>query len=691
MLLGTLLLAFALASPALSYLYTIDGTTLGPRLDGFGAISGGGATSRLLLSYPPDVLSDILDLLFLPSYGASLHHLKVEIGGDGQSSEGVEPSHLHTDDAAAANFHRGYEFQIAKMARARNPAILLSALPWTWPGWVGAGTRSPWTDTNKSVSYILSWLEGARDVHNLTFTYVNAAWNERGWSAAYVLALRAALDARGFGYIGLVCGDDAHAFSCAAQAAAQPALASAIVALGSHGPQGPNPPASGLPLWDTEAHVVDPGGTDLATLWSDLYLTQNVTAGTLWNLVSSYNPGLFSPDWGIFRAWAPWCGFYQPLGKLWAFAHYTQATAPGMHWLPRGAGAGALAGGGTYVSFLHPATGALTLVLSKPAANSSSESAAFALRLPRGAPAALQAVRSALTPGAAAPALGAYFVAQPPVPVAGDGTTAPLTISPGELWTLTSLPPGTLRKGSPARAPGAPAPFPAAYRDDFSACPLASEPAYFTDQTGSFECAAAAPGGSSGVALVQSVPAHPIAWRPEEQRPFSLFAADIGVAAVNVSVRFYLPGGGGTALLGARANPNDCCGRVITGEDLMPGAWLAVCSAGGGRWGLYNAIANVSAGCGGQAGAGGCLGAGAIAGGLAPGQWHALELRVSAAGAASAALPGGAGALFEGLPLGASVPAHGFVGLGTGDWGMYVQFQDFSYAAEAPGAGGGVI
>ena len=44
--------------------------------EGIGAISGGGATSRLLVSYPPDIQSELLDLLFLPNYGASLHILK---------------------------------------------------------------------------------------------------------------------------------------------------------------------------------------------------------------------------------------------------------------------------------------------------------------------------------------------------------------------------------------------------------------------------------------------------------------------------------------------------------------------------------------------------------------------------------------------------------------------------------------
>ena len=45
-----------------------------------------GASSRLLRDYAEPYRSDILDYLFLPSFGASLHMLKVEIGGDTQST-----------------------------------------------------------------------------------------------------------------------------------------------------------------------------------------------------------------------------------------------------------------------------------------------------------------------------------------------------------------------------------------------------------------------------------------------------------------------------------------------------------------------------------------------------------------------------------------------------------------------------
>ena len=44
---------------------------------GIGAISGGGATSRLLVSYPEPQLTELLDFMFLPNHAASLQILKV--------------------------------------------------------------------------------------------------------------------------------------------------------------------------------------------------------------------------------------------------------------------------------------------------------------------------------------------------------------------------------------------------------------------------------------------------------------------------------------------------------------------------------------------------------------------------------------------------------------------------------------
>ena len=53
-----------------------------------GAISGGGATSRLLIDYLEPQRTQILDMMFKPLAGAALQVLKVEIG---VSSPAISP------------------------------------------------------------------------------------------------------------------------------------------------------------------------------------------------------------------------------------------------------------------------------------------------------------------------------------------------------------------------------------------------------------------------------------------------------------------------------------------------------------------------------------------------------------------------------------------------------------------------
>ena len=100
---------------------------------------------------------------------------------------------------------------------------------------------------------------------------------------------------------------------------------------------------------------------------------------------------------------------------------------------------------------------------------------------------ALFAVRSLVAPGGDfGRNLSGYFVAQAPVPITGGGLLS-LRVAPGELWTLTTV--GAMRKGAPASAVPATAPFPGAYADSFDACAPPQEAAFFTDMTGVFECA----------------------------------------------------------------------------------------------------------------------------------------------------------------------------------------------------------
>ena len=77
--------------------YTINSGNKNRTFDGLGALSGGGATSKLLPEYPETErsldLDLVLDVLFKPQHLASFQILKVEIGGDSDSTEGSEASH----------------------------------------------------------------------------------------------------------------------------------------------------------------------------------------------------------------------------------------------------------------------------------------------------------------------------------------------------------------------------------------------------------------------------------------------------------------------------------------------------------------------------------------------------------------------------------------------------------------------
>src|SRR6185312_14753506 len=109
----------------------LNGASKGRIFDGLGAVSAG-ASSRLLIDYPEPERSQILDYLFKPGYGANIQHLKIELGGDVDSTAGAEASHMHTFDDL--NLTRGYEWWLMQQAKLRNPNITFGALAWGAPG-----------------------------------------------------------------------------------------------------------------------------------------------------------------------------------------------------------------------------------------------------------------------------------------------------------------------------------------------------------------------------------------------------------------------------------------------------------------------------------------------------------------------------------------------------------------------------
>ena len=81
-----------------------------------------------MVDYDEKYQNEILDFLFKPYFGASLHILKTEIGGDTFSGCGTESSHMH--NAQNINYNQGYEYWLMTKAKERNPSIKGYGLPW---------------------------------------------------------------------------------------------------------------------------------------------------------------------------------------------------------------------------------------------------------------------------------------------------------------------------------------------------------------------------------------------------------------------------------------------------------------------------------------------------------------------------------------------------------------------------------
>jgi hypothetical protein len=125
------------------YTYYIDDSRGPARIfEGIGAVSAGGSTA-LLPMYSEPFRSQVLDLLFMPSFGASLQVLKVEIGSEAQATDGSEAAHQR-NPWEKPNFERGYEYWLMTEAKKRNPNCKIYGLPWAWPRFLtcSSGTLS---------------------------------------------------------------------------------------------------------------------------------------------------------------------------------------------------------------------------------------------------------------------------------------------------------------------------------------------------------------------------------------------------------------------------------------------------------------------------------------------------------------------------------------------------------------------
>jgi len=489
----------------LTYYVIDDSAGIARVFDGIGGLSGGGGTSVLLPAYPEPQRSQILDYLFKPNFGASLHILKVEMGGDAQSTDGAESSHMH--DPWTEDYNRGYEWFLLDEAKKRNPNILTYGLPWAFPQWVScepgtleACTGNAYDRPEQTAGYVVKWVRGAKEVHGHDIDFFGC-WNERNYNKTYMEVLRRALDDAGFANTKLIASDGSFE-GVAKDVNSDPDFAKVLWGLGAHYPDmssGSDAEATGKPLWASEEDSTynnAVGAGCWARVINQNYVRGNMTASINWNLIAAYQKGTNWWRAGLMTAFQPWSGHFGSLSMIWATAHTTQFSAPGTFaYLHNGTGAGTgsglLAKGGSYVTLKNFATGDFSVVIEKMSRDHSpccrptldpfevsAENATFSLAGGLAAHTTLQLWRTHWSFGRPGDTTS-EFERMPPITVK-DGRFS-LLLEPDSLYTVTTITTGN--KGS-FEAPPPPASFPPSFRDDFSDCAPSSEGKFWSDQNG---------------------------------------------------------------------------------------------------------------------------------------------------------------------------------------------------------------
>jgi len=502
---------------------TIDGTGTGKIYEGIGAVSGGGATSVLLHDYVEPQRSQILDYLFKPNFGAGIQELYVEIGGDGNSTQGSEPSHEHT--STDKNFNRGYEWWLMEQARSRNPNIQLDATAWSAPGWVGGGTFfSPGT-----TNYLADYIAGAQSAHGLDLNYVGCR-NEKGIDEGFLETYRTTLNAAGLTTVGIHGFDNynyatgsASPWNWVLDLTTDPTLAADVYAIGEHTTWGEAgaPPAdikaaaqdAGKAIWDTEEHVYETGfqcEMDIVRAYLQNYTQSGITKTIYWYLITAFYPIEAFYDVTMALASSPWSGAYTIHDALWAYAHMTQFAQPGWQFLDDASGT--LTGGGDYVTLLSPNKTDFSIVADTSGATGAQE---VTFTMAGGlSPTSVNVWQSDSN---------AQFQQQPAIAVSGGSFT--ISMEANAIYSITTTSGQT--KGA-APAPPTPSVFPFPYYEnydhygDFVA--VGYRPYYHADIAGTFELAERPDGAGQCLQQVVENPAQ--AWAPEPSGPYTIVGDD---------------------------------------------------------------------------------------------------------------------------------------------------------------------
>jgi len=518
---------------------TIDGNGAGRIFEGIGAVSAG-ASSRLLIDYPEPYRSQVLDYLFKPHFGASLQHLKVEIGADVNSTDGSEPSHMRS--RSDQNYDRGYEWWLMEEAKKRNPGIVLDSLAWGAPGWIGNGTFY----SRDMADYVVKFLQGAKRVHGLDIAYTGV-WNETRYDVGYVKLFKKTL-AGAAPSTRLVCCDlypSENQWSIIADMQKDPELRTAVDVVSVHYPRVKGrlttPPEArdiGKPLWSSEDQPLSQngmpmtrdwasGGRILAHLYNSNYLEGAFTKTEIWSPVTSYYDDLAAPHSGLMYANTPWSGHYDVQSAIWVTAHTTQFADPGWQYVD--SACGQLPVRGSFVTLKSPNSVDYSVIVETIGA-SQNQPVAFRIagHLSTG-PVHIWETNATKTFEHVAdvnPQDGRFSV----------------TLDPDSLYSLTTT--TGQWKGTAVPPPAGSFPFP--YQENFEVTENGHLPPFMADQDGAFEAGPCT--GRTGRCLRQIIPRKPIPWGPVPD-PYT-YLGDSGWSNYSVTVDAMLLASGDVTLLG---------------------------------------------------------------------------------------------------------------------------------------------
>lgn len=540
----------------------LEGELMGRPFEGIGAVSAG-ASSRLLIEYPEPYRNQILDFLFKPNFGAAFQHLKIEIGGDTQSTLGSEPSFARTtNEMAAPDFKRGYEFWFAKEAWNRNSRIYLDALQWGAPGWIGRGN----INSQDNADYLVKFLQGAKSVWGLDFHYLGGSQNEmfNGTEDAvrnYIVnTLRLTLDRNGYAGVKIIAADDDYGCAIADRLITDNEYRKALGAVGLHytgigkSCSTTNARNCGLPLWDSETwgwdidgnlafekDVLAAGGWHregliYARLFNRKYIDGNLTKMNLWAPIYSSLEGLpYDYDaTGLIKCQEPWSGHYDVRPLVWAVAHTTQFAEPGWSYLA-GDGCGALAAGGSYVT-LKKSDGNYSIIIETKDATAAQDITLKSSHL------ATSGKDIWLSYGDSD---STWFQKVQTNAYPGPSFTLS-NVAPNSILTVTTWKNSQVKGSYPT--PPASAKFPFPYSETFESYDAGSTPRYITDQQGTFEVV---PKEDGTKCLRQQVVQKPIVWSAREPYPYTL----VGSKWTNykAKVDFFIETSGTAGLIGRRS------------------------------------------------------------------------------------------------------------------------------------------